>query len=646
MAIIKVSTSIFSPVKTIEKAIQKADSGDEIQVAPGHYKESIQFYEDVLVVGKEQEKVIIEGIIIIPNSVKVTFENVYFCPTAQIYIEGHSIFKNCTFKGDNTSAILSVNQGQLELEECLVTKAKDIGIALFNRSEASISNCTFGHNGKAHILLEASTIVVENSEFSNADHGFWMKENATVKSNNNRLHHQLGTQVIVQTRSTFHDIGSTIEHGQGNGLYVTNSSQITLRGTFLQHHPLPQIWLQDSECIASNCTIHYGKESGIMLQEHATADLQHCIIAYHQLANIQLTTASRINTVDTQIHSCEGIGVQLREKSIATFTETVFAANILSQLLVTENSIASLKDCEIKEGKQVGILIKSLGSCTAVQTKILNHVNSAITVMDGELTLLESEISQNQGNGILATSNAEILVEYCTLWANDMPHIAGKAGAIITINHCDLHTGKSFYIIDHSKLYINHSTIHDSSGIQIEITNGTEAHLKNCKIYNGTSNGIKASRNSSLHVYNSQISHHKMPQIAINDSSLIFKGSELLDGARNGFIIENNSEAYIKESFISNHLYPQIWIDLKSNVELFSTQLTKGSESDIYVQNNSTTIANNCIIRNDKFALNIQAVNYSKILLQETIIENPIGDKFYSENNSTITNSLDEVNGE
>lgn len=646
MAIIKVSTSIFSPVKTIERAILKANPGDEIHIAPGHYKESIQFKEDVSVVAKINERIILEGLVIIPSSVTVTFENINFYPTAQIYIEGTSIFKNCTFNGDNTSAILSVNQGQLELQDCFISKAKDIGIALFNQSRASICNCTFEQNGKAHILLEASTIVVENSDFSNADHGFWIKEGATVKSNNNRLHHQLGTQVIVQKGSIFHDIGSTIEHGQGNGIYVTNSSQITLRGSFLQHHPLPQIWIQDSECISSNCTIQYGQESGIMLQEHATADLQHCIIGYHQLANIQLTTASRLNTVDTQIHSCEGVGVQLREKSIATFTETVFAANILSQLLVTENSIASIKDCVIKEGKQVGILIKSFGSCTVVHSTIMNHYNSAITVMDGELLLFESTISHNKGNGILAIENADILVEYCTLLANDMPHIAGKAGAIITVNHCDLHTGKSFYVIDDSKLFINQSKIHDSAGIQIEIANQTEAQLNNCQIYNGTSNGIKASRNSSLIIDNCQISRHTMPQIAINDSSLIFKGSELLDGARNGFIIENNSEAYIKDSFISNHLYPQIWIDLKSNVELLSTQLTKGSESDIYVQNNSTILANNCIIRNDKFALNIQAVNFSKILLQETIIENPIGDKFYSENNSTITNSLDEVNGE
>ena len=132
-------------------------------------------------------------------------------------------------------------------------------------------------------------------------------------------------------------------------------------------------------------------------------------------------------------------------------------------------------------------------------------------------------------------------------------------------------------------------------------------------------------------------------KIVLNDSSLIMKNSELFEGDRNGIIIENNSEAFIQDTFISKHIFPQIWIDLESNVELKSTQLTEGSESDIYVQNRSTLHATNCIIRNDKFQFNVQAVNYSKITLEETIVDNYAGEKFYSENNSIITNLLDEV---
>ena len=118
----------------------------------------------------------------------------------------------------------------------------------------------------------------------------------------------------------------------------------------------------------------------------------------------------------------------------------------------------------------------------------------------------------------------------------------------------------------------------------------------------------------------------------------------MLQGDKNGFIIENHSEVFIQDSFISSHRYPQIWIDLDSTVELKSTQLTEGHESDIYVQNHSSLYASNCIIQNDKFPFNIQAINHSKINLQQTLIENATGEMFYSENNSEITHTFDEVN--
>ena len=225
-----------------------------------------------------------------------------------------------------------------------------------------------------------------------------------------------------------------------------------------------------------------------------------------------------------------------------------------------------------------------------------------------------------------------------------MPHIAGKSAVTIHVSQSELCNGKSFYLIDQSQLTVTDSKIYNSEGVQIEISDQTKAKLDNCIIYDGKTNGLKALRDSSLQIFNSQISKHAMPQIVLNDSSLIMKNSELFEGDRNGMIIENNSEAFIQDTFISKHIFPQIWIDLESNVELKSTQLTEGAESDIYVQNRSTLHATNCIIRNDKFQFNVQAVNYSKITLEETRVDNYAGEKFYSENNSTITNLLDEVN--
>lgn len=150
-------------------------------------------------------------------------------------------------------------------------------------------------------------------------------------------------------------------------------------------------------------------------------------------------------------------------------------------------------------------------------------------------------------------------------------------------------------------------------------------------------------KDTSVHIIDSQISCHKMPQIIVNDSSLVLKNSELMEGERNGLIIENHAEALIQDSFISNHMYSQLWIDSESSAEVNATQIIEGHESDIFVQNKSVLHASKCIIQNAKFDFNIQAVNFSKIYLSETMVDNSFGSKFYSENNSEISSNLDEI---
>ncbi|MER2000597.1 MAG: right-handed parallel beta-helix repeat-containing protein, partial [Lysinibacillus sp.] len=152
-------------------------------------------------------------------------------------------------------------------------------------------------------------------------------------------------------------------------------------------------------------------------------------------------------------------------------------------------------------------------------------------------------------------------------------------------------------------------------------------------------------RNSSAYITDSIITKHRLPQIVANDSSFVIKGSEIIDGERNGFIIENHAEAHIEDTFIARHRYPQIWVDLHSNVELTSVQLTEGAESDLYLQNESKLLAIDSFIKNHSFTYNIQSINFSKIELQNTIIEHFSGDCFYTENNSEIIATMDDSAG-
>lgn len=641
MAVIKVIASLFSSIKTVERGLEKMMPGDEIQLANGHYKESITIQQDVTITGNNRIETIFEGTIIIPKNCSVTLKNMTIIPTVQLYVEGMLTVEQVIFDGPKTSSILSLNGGNAYIENCLFQNAKDVAITALNESVIEIKQSKFFKNGKTHLMAESSIIRFSDSSFEDANHALWLKNKSKGLSGTNHFKKHTGTQIIVQNESTFTDASSKITDGQGNGVFAKENSTVTLNNTILKEHKLPQIWIQDSKLEGINCEILDGQESGIMLRSNSMADLSHCIISNHLITNIQVTMESRLNLIHSTIKLSEGIGLQLRDKSIANFEKTIFEKNKFSQLSLTEGSIASLKECSIMDGGQLGVYVENKGNCTIVACKINNHPNTAITVSDSEITVLDSEISKNDGNGILALNSSVLNLESSKFHSNNMPHIAGKTSCKLTANHCDFSDGKSIYMLDQSEVNLTYCKILDGTGVQVEVTDQTKLTMANCVIRKSTGNAVKASRNSTVHISDSQIAEHRLPQIVINDSSLIFRNSELIDGERNGFIIENHSEAHIQDSFISKHRYPQLWIDKNSTVELKMTQVTEGKESDIYVQNNSSVYGDQCIIRNDRFKFNVQAVNFSRIELTHSIVENSIGDEFYIENNSYITHKVD-----
>ena len=141
--IIKVSTSIFSRIKTVDRALQKAMHGDEIFLTDGKYIEDIIINKHVKLIAKMTASVFLEGVFIIPKDTHVTFENLTIHPTTQLYVEGKITLINCSLIGATTNVLLSINEGQAVIEKCRFSGASDIGIALLQNSHAVIENCYF-----------------------------------------------------------------------------------------------------------------------------------------------------------------------------------------------------------------------------------------------------------------------------------------------------------------------------------------------------------------------------------------------------------------------------------------------------------------------------------------------------------------------
>ena len=640
MAIYKVSNTVFSPLKTIQKALMKAVDNDTIQLSAGIYDEMITVSNNVTIVGNEQKETRIQGTFYIAGSSKVAFEHIAFHLNTQLIIEGDAQFMNCHFQGNDATAICAIDSGRATFINCTFD-GSEIGLYIVHNSLVQLQGCTFQNGQRTHILCEQATVQLENCTLQGGQHALWLKHNARASLKHSTISQHGGTQIVVQ-HSILDDEYSKFTSGEGNGIFADEGSQVTLYGSEFHTHTLPQIWAKHSTLHATNCSFKNGQESAIMLMLHAEATLAHCYFQKHRLAIVQVIDHSRLNLSDCQLYECEGYGVQVRNKGIANFANALFAHNTLAQLHITKQSIASLKDCKIKKGLHVAIQIEDRSSCDMAQTLVLDHPNTAIIALQSHLGIYDSDVLRNEGNGLLAMEDCDIAIDASRFDYNGMPHIAVKHDVKLTVTDSQFKHGKAIYALTNCTLQLEHVKIEDGDSIQIELLEDCQLDMQHCTIQNGLANGIKASDHCTVKLVHCHVTKHVLPQIVIHESSLICQDSEILDGEHNGFIIEQSSDAFIQNCYIARHQYPQLWVDTRCNVDVISTQIKDGKESDIYVQNNSSIFLDQCMIQNNQSPYSIQAIDFAKVDISRSTIRNPHGQLFYSENNSTITNSLDE----
>lgn len=640
MAIIKVASSIFSTVRTIAKALRVAKTGDVIQLSDGKYNESIEIEGTVTIEGTGKQLTTFEGTLIIHDGATVIIENMTLQPTATIQVNGAAFFNHCTITGK--SAILVQVKGTLDIKDCAIYGAKEVGIDVYPEAQCNATALIMHHNGKVNILANNASVELHHCILHSANHGVWLKNDSSLMMTSCKIRHHSGTQLIAHQQSTIFDKGSCITHGQGNGLYASANAEVTLVGSKIDDHVLPQIWMQNAHLKARNISILNGLESGIMLRDHATAEIYDAELLHHKLAHLQVTLSSHAHVTTSQFMYSEGNALQIKEKSSVNIIESKISHSQLSQCHVSEKSVLNIYESTVNTGEQAGLFFERGSTAYIIQSFISHHASSAVSAVESDVYVTSSEIFNNTGNAVLLLNSSKVLAEDSVFMNNQMPHFAGKTATHMTLRNSELCNGKSVYALDYSTVTIEDCHIHNSEGIQLEIQDNTKMTIHNTVIAAGQSNGLKASKSSFVEIDNCQISEHRHPQLVLDDSQLILRNSELHSGQENGIILENDAEALIEDTFISKHQFPQLWVNHNSTVELRSVHFTEGMESDIYACNHSSIEVHKSYIHNERFNYNIQALNHSSIELHSTIARNTCGEMFYIENNSSITTDVEE----
>jgi parallel beta-helix repeat protein len=145
------------PFKTIGSAIDKADSGAEIHVAKGEYRENLELKKDIKLFGEDRDNTTIKA-----KKGK----------WATITMKDDSEINNFTIK-DGERGIWVESHAKVSISDCVIKNNDQDGIAIegsdiSNSKAVNISNSTVEKNGMSGIFsLGARRIVVTGSEIRN-----------------------------------------------------------------------------------------------------------------------------------------------------------------------------------------------------------------------------------------------------------------------------------------------------------------------------------------------------------------------------------------------------------------------------------------------------------------------------------------------
>ena len=146
----------------IQNAIDAAQSGDTVIIAPGEYTENLKLKNGVSLTAKESGKSIIHAAIPTAPALQIddclynTITGIVFTgPADTVCVVNKSIvtFQQCTFSG-GTDGILLANGGWSTIRDCMATDNKRIGIFVRgSMSTPMVERCTSTRNGFAGIFV-------------------------------------------------------------------------------------------------------------------------------------------------------------------------------------------------------------------------------------------------------------------------------------------------------------------------------------------------------------------------------------------------------------------------------------------------------------------------------------------------------------
>ena len=114
--------------------------------------------------------------------------------------------------------------------------------------------------------------------------------------------------------------------------------------------------------IIQNCTIHDGKEHGVLVYENAQGllkdrVLENCDIFGNVLAGVKVKQGGKLRLQECKVHDNSGSGVLICEGGEGTVESCNMFGNTYAGVEIRQGAITEVRHCTIRDGNWVGVLI-------------------------------------------------------------------------------------------------------------------------------------------------------------------------------------------------------------------------------------------------------------------------------------------------
>ena len=301
---------IVQPGESIQDAVNKTVSGDEIIVSPGNYTENIRIMTSDLIIRSASGN---------PGDTIITANNqdkdVFYVEANNVTITGFSIngagtdragvylirSSNCTIENngltnDTLGVYLKNSTYNLVLNNTAVEGKRGINIERSNYNRASgntVSNQRFG----IYLLGSEGNMLSDNTVSMSADHGIVLENSSNYNNLTGNIASSNRAYGIYLTDSSNNKLNSNEASGNNRGVYLTTANGNTLSNNNVLDNVEYGILLSYSsgnnisENKASNCSrgIHLSTSSDNMLSGNT--------IVSNGILGLYLTSTSNNNTV-------------------------------------------------------------------------------------------------------------------------------------------------------------------------------------------------------------------------------------------------------------------------------------------------------------------------------------------------------------